>query len=378
MMIAPGAFENCSALSEVLFGSSSSLSNIGDYAFRSCSALSSIIIPDAVEGFGYSTFAGCDLLNEIGAPDGSTKWKSIDGVLYDIQSNSLTLYPPAKKGDFVIPSTVTAIGVGAFSSSSYLTAVEIPESVTAIYPYAFYYCQSLKSLNIPDGVTYIGEWSIAGCNSIATLTIGKNVEGIDNYAFAICKGLKNIYSLAKTPPECRNYVFMNAPTYTAMVYVPSGSKDLYTSANGWHDFMNYTEMGMIDISLNEVSVELYPYQTVTLTATIDKDEEVTIESESWATSDANIVSVDNGVVSAHSAGSATISYILIDGYGLAHTAKCAVEVLPASGLEEVGIGSDDAACRFFNLNGIPVDVKNLTPGIYIKLCNGKATKVTVH
>ena len=49
-----------------------------------------------------------------------------------------------------IPSSVTAIGEGAFASCSSLTSVTIPSSVTSIGVQAFMGCSSLPSVDIPD------------------------------------------------------------------------------------------------------------------------------------------------------------------------------------------------------------------------------------
>ena len=71
---------------------------------------------------------------------------------------------------YIVPSSVTSIGGGAFRNCSSLTSVTIPESVTSIGYGAFSGCSSLTSVTIPESVTYI-DW----------------------YAFDECSNLKDVY-----------------------------------------------------------------------------------------------------------------------------------------------------------------------------------------
>ena len=63
-------------------------------------------------------------------------------------------------------------------------------------------------------------------------------------------------------------------------------------------------------------------ETLTLTATVNPNN-ATDQSVSWSTSDANVATVENGVVTAVAAGTATITVTTTDGY---FTATCAVTV----------------------------------------------------
>ncbi len=63
------AFAECSNLTKVLFGSSSSLSHIGEYAFRNCIVLSGIALPSEVTAVDQAAFSGCWNLGEIWIPD---------------------------------------------------------------------------------------------------------------------------------------------------------------------------------------------------------------------------------------------------------------------------------------------------------------------
>ena len=76
------------------------------------------------------------------------------------------------------------------------------------------------------------------------------------------------------------------------------------------------------VTLNKTSTSLYVGDTETLTATVAPDN-ATNKNVTWSTSDANVATVENGVVTAVSAGTATITVTTEDG---AKTATCTVTV----------------------------------------------------
>ena len=56
--------------------------------------------------------------------------------------------------EYVIPDSVTSIGIYAFFGCTGLTSVTIPDSVISIGNYAFFGCTRLKSVTIPRGCKY--------------------------------------------------------------------------------------------------------------------------------------------------------------------------------------------------------------------------------
>lgn len=77
------------------------------------------------------------------------------------------------------------------------------------------------------------------------------------------------------------------------------------------------------ITIDKTTAELEIGETETLTATVNPDD-ATDKSVTWTTSDANIATVENGVVTAVAAGNATIT-----AQAGEHTATCAVTVKAA-------------------------------------------------
>lgn len=84
-----------------------------------------------------------------------------------------------------VPSTVTYIGVSAFSHCYSLSDITIPVSLKRIEDYTFTQCEKLKSINIPPSVTSIGESAFA-YSDLHEITIPNSVTSIGNYAFAGC------------------------------------------------------------------------------------------------------------------------------------------------------------------------------------------------
>ena len=83
-------------------------------------------------------------------------------------------------------------------------------------------------------------------------------------------------------------------------------------------------MGALDLSLSINELELKAGESAEITATVEKDSDMTIESEEWSTSNPEVATVDGGKVTAVAEGTAIISYTVT--YGLPHTVSCKVTV----------------------------------------------------
>ncbi len=107
------------------------VTTIGARAFYSCDSLKSITIPNSVTTIGNIAFSDCTSLTSI-----------------------------------TIPNSVTTIGGGAFYHCYSLTSITIPNSVTTIGRFAFCHCDSLTSITIPNSVTTIGDGAFYYCESL--------------------------------------------------------------------------------------------------------------------------------------------------------------------------------------------------------------------
>jgi hypothetical protein len=186
-------FYNCYVLTNVTIPSA--VTTIGNYAFTYCTSLTTITIPSAVTSIGTRAFNYCTKLTAINVESGNLNYSGISGVLFDKNQNTLIQYPGAKAGSYIIPGTVTSIA-----------------------DYAFYYCNKLTSIDIPSAVKTIG-----------------------NYAFYYCSGLTSIYVNSKPIALSSSYTFTGVNTTTSTLYVPFGTKALYTATSFWNSFVNIVE-----------------------------------------------------------------------------------------------------------------------------------------
>ncbi len=138
-------------------------------------------------------------------------------------------------------------------------------------------------------------------------------------------------------------------------------------------------MGSLEIALSEQTLKLTAGNSTTITATVTKDDDMTVESEEWSSSNPEIATVDNGVITAVAPGETVIWFTVVDGYGVPHTEKCTVTVTGTADVADVATDAD-ASIDVFNLQGTAVlsnvaatELRNLPAGIYI-VRQGKSVK----
>jgi hypothetical protein len=177
------AFFGCTSLTTITIPPS--VTSIGKMAFQDCTSLTTITIPASVIsiGEGAFSFSGYASLTSITVDSRNPVYMSVDGVLFDKNMHTLIQYPPAKVGEiYVIPSSVTSIGIGAFFRCRNLTTITIPPSVSYIGDFAFFACRSLRTITIPPSVTSIGNEAFFGCTNLTRVTLSRHTR-LGNYVF---------------------------------------------------------------------------------------------------------------------------------------------------------------------------------------------------
>jgi len=256
--IGKGAFSGCAGLTSVTIPNS--VTTIGEGAFSGCSNLTSVTIPSNVTNIGERAFNGCAdqvYINEkynnkwienapeqfktcsgpaITVAEDNARYSSENGVLFNKNKTLLIQYPRHKRdGVYTIPSSVTAIGEGAFLECAGLTSVTIPGSVKVIGDSAFKRCGDLASVTIEDGVTLIGRAAFAGCGNLTSVTIPNSVGLIRTEAFAECEKLTSVKLPNRIPPYLVYGTFEGLPA-NACLYVPKCAINAYLAADAWDEF----------------------------------------------------------------------------------------------------------------------------------------------
>jgi hypothetical protein len=261
--IGDGAFEECTSLESITIPNSvtsignfafwgcysltfisipNSVTTIRDGAFAYCSSITSIIIPNTVTSLDLAPFYGCSGLEQITVEEGNPVYDSRDNCNAIIKTNTNTIVQGCQ--NTIIPNTVISIGMGAFAEIESLTSMDIPNSVTTIGESAFSGCNNLTSISFPNSLTTIGNWAFDSCESITSLIIPGSVAYIGDDAFSGCTNLTSITVQALTPPTLGSDVFQNVPT-DIPVYIPGGTLDAYSSAEGWSTFTTFIESNTI-------------------------------------------------------------------------------------------------------------------------------------
>jgi hypothetical protein len=110
-----------------------------------------------------------------------------------------------------------------YGTNSYSGEIVIPSTVT--------YTEQSYS------VTSIGRGAFRSCSDLTSVTIPNSVTNIGDYAFNKCSGLTSVISLAITPPICIIGVFSGVNMQACKLFVPTGSKADYQTADVWKDFL---------------------------------------------------------------------------------------------------------------------------------------------
>ena len=214
--IEDNAFAYCNITSLSILGP---VESIGSYAFFCCWNLASLTIPSSVTNVKLDAFAACDGLTSIVVDSGNPIYDSRNNCNAIVRTLDNTIVLGCKTT--TIPTSVTTIGVSAFSS--------IPE---------------LFTIKIPDNIIKICEFAFSNCDSLKTVELGIGVVEIERWAFRECKSLKDFYCNATTPPATGDYVFGNNPKVntTATLHVPSSALSTYKSTTPWSEFRNIVSM----------------------------------------------------------------------------------------------------------------------------------------
>lgn len=140
-----------------------------------------------------------------------------------------------------------------------------------------YYAGYRGQVIIPETVTYnnmtyfvtkIGEHAFAECSGITSVIIPNTITVIEDNAFYACNSLRGITCMALTPPSCSDLSY-----YTATLYVPLESLEIYKSTSVWNWFSNIIGFGQNTFSIADYTT-LYG-DTIVIPVTMENVDDIT-------------------------------------------------------------------------------------------------------
>lgn len=259
------AFYNCGSLTTVII--SGSVTSIGDFAFAECHRLKTVKLSEGLNSIGERTFDCCYRLEKINIPDSV----SSIGYLCFGECKALT--------KLTIPGSVATIEESTFSNCLNLKTVTLGEGVTTIERYAFFHCPRLKQINVPHSVTAIGQSAFEDCGTISCFIMtGDDMPEMGKKVFN------------ETTPTIYCYKSTDVKTWAS----DKGYKIVYLENTSLPWSMMLPEDCVLAVGKSQaITPGVFPEM---------KDAQFT-----WTSSASDIVSVEDGVLTAHSKGEATIT-----------------------------------------------------------------------
>ena len=169
------------------------VTSIGDYAFQACLNLQSVTIPNTVKKIGAAAFCYCDALTSVRIPasvadigaftficndladiqvdSGNENYRSVDGVLYTKDMETLICYPLQKTDTtYIVPAGVKTIAEGAFfdQKTSILLQSSGDEDDSALEA-EVYGKGNLETLYLPASLSSIRDMAFLGREALKTI-----------------------------------------------------------------------------------------------------------------------------------------------------------------------------------------------------------------
>jgi hypothetical protein len=201
-----------------------SVTDIGVDAFFESTNLTSVVLSSNVSIISSYAFWVCPAVTNFTVATNNLWFSSVADALFDKNQDTLLVYPPGNTAtSYVIPNTVTYIGMEAFYESANLTSVIIDTNVSIVGDLAFGDCYALAGISFPNSVTTISGDAFSECYNLANIAIGTGVTNIEYQAFVGCSGITTITVAAGNPAfvSVNNVLFSS--NLTTLVQYPTGS-----------------------------------------------------------------------------------------------------------------------------------------------------------
>lgn len=286
--IGNNAFAECYELASIEFPQT--LRQIGQSAFMNCISLTQITLPESITNLGYSAFTGCSSLTEINLP---ANLQSIPDSAFSACSSLQHIE---------LPENITSVGASAFAACVSLEEITLPDSVTEIGSGIFSDCDSLVSVNLSEDIETIPSEAFRYCDNLHTVVVPSGVREVGNNAFADCASLTAVFlpgSIARA--DFGSTVFYNSPN--AVLYVLNGSGAYSYAINAG---LNYVVLDD-EITMDDDEITLQAGESREMVVMRRNYSVASNTDLTWESTNSEIASVENGVITAHRGGDAIIS-----------------------------------------------------------------------
>lgn len=214
----------------------------------------------------------------------------------------------------VVSEGIENIGLLAFAKCENLETVKLPESLISMDGQVFLESSKLKSINIPSKIEIILDCVFQG-TALTEIDIPENIKRVEARAFALCNNLQKVRVYSKNM-EYGDEVFLRAPSNLVLYGEEGSTTQTYAQQNGitFKDLSSSDEppeikVGAIHLNNDKLSLKKGENKTLTVSfIEIPSDTKVI-----WSSSDENIATVKEGVVTAKDIGNATITVSTEDG-----------------------------------------------------------------
>lgn len=207
-VIRENAFKNTRDMKELSLPEN--LERIDSEAFSGMRTLESITLPKKLKKIGNNITLDCGKLTEIKTAEGNNSFRSKDGVLYTSSMGKLLIYPTGKKDEsFVLPNDVREIAKYAFSNVKNLKHFSAGRNLHNIGQNAFAGAPALMSAKFEDCHAEMEDKAFMGCRNLEEITLSKQMTVIPQNLFAQCSSLEELI-LPESIKEIKRNAFLYA------------------------------------------------------------------------------------------------------------------------------------------------------------------------
>lgn len=364
---------------------------LGEHAFDNVNTLNTLYYNiRSAENFrttsnAYTPFSECNNLSMITfGPD----VEKIQAYEFAYLNGLKDVYFQPRTNESRATPTPLLIDDQAFRNSTLRTIV-FPDCRTALGDYVFGNCTNLKTVRFGEGLENIGQRTFyySGIEYVDFPSSFCAFTG--DKVFERANSLKAVYFHSTDVPTGLSWVSFNK---SAVVYAPADAVDKYRKATS-QDVLPYA---IESFTLDKTELSLKSDETASLKLTIAPQEYMGLNVV-WTSSDSSVVSVDNnGTVTAHATGTATITasaafmsdshttckVVVNDGADIDDvTVDNRISIYVEDGSLIVNGAAENSELRVYSISGLLVyagkehRVYGLAPGIYIVNIEGIASKI---